>query len=606
MHTTLANRMWLDPQLFPGRGIVEAMAEEFEDRNREGCCRHRQEPSDGGDLREQRINLTPQAAEPDESGAPARHGHHGHHGHHGCQGKHGKSGSHGHAEDHGHRGDDEGDHGKGRHGKCHKKDRCRHRQVGDGKPEPKDDFVSSKHQIVLDGERISYTATTGRMVLREEEYNKKGEFVGFKPRAQLYITSYVVDSDVRRPVTFAFNGGPGSSSVWLHMGLLGPRRVVCGDVGNLSKPPYGIVDNEDSLLKVSDLVIIDPSTTGYSRSVEGTKPDDYLGFKGDIESVAEVIRLWVTRNKRWLSPKFIAGESYGTIRAAALADYLQQECSMYLNGLMLISSCLDFNSLDFSTDRSYVDFLPTYAAIAWYHGKHEGRSLHDVIDEAREYADREFGWVLNRGNRLTEEERAAAVRKVAQLTGLSERYVDYSDLRIEHMHYFAELLRDEGLCVGRLDSRFTTPLRSRLQETMEVDALDANTSGSYIAAWHHYVRDELNYENDSPYQVFSDIAWKKWSYKEFEGRSVSVVDKLESALRTNPDLQIQVQYGYFDGGTPFFSAEDVIAHLKLPKGLEKNFEHKYYESGHMIYIHEESRSLEARDMADFIKRHSNI
>lgn len=473
------------------------------------------------------------------------------------------------------------------------------------KPDPVDDFVATHHTVNIGGQEISYTATTGRVVLREEEF-EKDVFKGLKPKAQVFVTSYVVDSQKNRPVTFAFNGGPGSSSIWLHLGVLGPRRVVSGDVGDLAKPPYGIVDNQESILPITDLVLIDPATTGFSRTVEGEKPDPYLGFKGDVESVAEVIRLWVTRHKRWLSPKFIAGESYGTIRGAALADHLQTQYGMYLNGLILISSCLDFGSMDFPSDRACVNFLPTYAAVAWYHGKHEGRTLDEVVAEARAYADREYPWVLSRGNRLTEAERAEAITKIASLTGLSETYVDRSDLRIEHIHFFTELLRDQGLGVGRIDSRFTAPLHSLLAEEWDQDPSDLRTTGAYAAAWNHYVRDELDYQSDLPYSIFSELAWKKWSYKEFEATYVNVMNRLESAMRTNQDLKVQVQYGYFDGATPFYAAEDVFAHLKVPKGQEANIEHKYYPSGHMIYIHEPSRVQESKDMAEFIVKNSNL
>lgn len=470
---------------------------------------------------------------------------------------------------------------------------------------PVDDFVSTKHKVTIGGKELSYTATTGRVVL-QEEYFENGVYKGTKPKAQIYLTSYVVDSEENRPVTFAFNGGPGSSSIWLHMGVLGPRRVDSGDVGDLVKPPYGIVDNQESILPATDLVIIDPATTGFSRTVEGEKPEPYLGFKGDIESVGEVIRLWVTRNKRWLSPKFIAGESYGTIRGCALADHLQAKYGMYLNGIMLISSCLDFGSLEFPMERAYVNFLPTYAAIAWYHGKHPGRELADVVAEARQYCDRDYPWVLQRGNRLSPTEREEAIAKIAKLTGLNKKYVDNSDLRIEHVHFFTELLREEGLVTGRIDSRFTSPIHSKIAECMDADASDLRTSGAYAAAWNHYVREELNYQSDLSYEIFSEIAWDKWSYKEFENTPVNVMDRLESALRTNQDLKVQVQYGYFDGATPFYAAEDVFAHLKVPAGQEDSIEHKYYESGHMIYLHAPSRVQEANDMMAFIEKYSNL
>src|SRR4051812_17006547 len=239
------------------------------------------------------------------------------------------------------------------------------------------------------------------------------------------MTAYTLDgvAPAERPVTFAFNGGPGSSSVWLHLGLLGPRRVLMGDVGALLPPPYGLADNPESLLAVSDLVFIDPVSTGYSRVVEGDKPEPFHGYQGDIESVGELIRVWTSRHKRWMSPKFVAGESYGTLRGAALVEHLQNRHGMYVNGLVLISSVLDLSSIDFENqrnDRAHALYLPTYAAVAHYHGRLRRTSLRAAVKAAAEYASRDYRWVLSRGDRLTAKERATAVRKIAALTGLSE------------------------------------------------------------------------------------------------------------------------------------------------------------------------------------------
>ena len=282
--------------------------------------------------------------------------------------------------------------------------------------DPTDDVVATKHHLRVGRKTLDYTATTGRVVLREEVY-EDGKFTGFKAKAEMSMTSYVVDgAPENRPVTFAFNGGPGSSSVWLHLGLLGPRRVVMGDVGALLPPPYELADNAESLLAVSDLVFIDPVSTGYSRAVEGTKPEPFHGYQGDIESVGELIRMWTSRHKRWMSPKFVAGESYGTTarrgpgRAPpdAVRD-VPQRADPDLQRARLRS--LDFENQ--SNDRAHALYLPTYAAIAHYHGKHPRKSLKAVLKEAEEYAARDYPWVLSRGDRLTAKERAAAVRKLA-------------------------------------------------------------------------------------------------------------------------------------------------------------------------------------------------
>ena len=470
--------------------------------------------------------------------------------------------------------------------------------------EPKDHLVVTEHELKVGRTVLRYTATTGRVVLRDEVY-EDGTFTGFKAKAEMSITSYVVEGgDERRPVTFAFNGGPGSSSVWLHLGLLGPRRVLMGDAGHLLPPPYELADNPESLLSVSDLVFIDPVSTGYSRVVEGSKPEPFHGYQGDIESVAELIRIWVSRNKRWMSPKFVAGESYGTLRGAALAEHLQSRHGMYLNGLILISSVLDLSSLDFEkqrNDRAHALYLPTYAAIAHYHGKIKRRSLRALVKEAEEYAAGDYPAVLRKGNRLTTKERAAAVRKLAALTGLSEDYVDRADLRIEHWRFFGELLRDERRTVGRLDGRFSGPMASAIAENMDADPSHDAISGPYAAAFNHYVREELGFESDLPYEQISRRV-DPWSYKDFEGRPVDVTPRLERAMRQNPHLRVHVAYGYYDGATPHFAAEDVVAHLNLPDELRANIEHAYYEAGHMMYVHEPTRRQQSRDLAAFVTR----
>lgn len=470
-----------------------------------------------------------------------------------------------------------------------------------------DDLVVTEHTVLAQGGELAYTATTGRMVLREEEYSE-GVFGGHKPRAEVFVTSYVAKIDGvepgSRPVTFAFNGGPGSSSMWLHLGVLGPRRVLMGDVDALLAPPYGVADNAETLLAVSDLVFIDPVSTGYSRAVEGGKAGGYHGYSGDIQSIAEVIRLWTTTNERWMSPKFLAGESYGTLRAAALAEHLQTRYSLFVNGLMLISAVLDGASIglnDPDNDRSFIGFLPTYAAIAHRHGKHPGKSVEEVIADARTYAERDYPYALSRGHRLHGAERAEHVSRLSGLLGLSQDYVDRADLRVEHLRFFAELLRSEGRVVGRLDSRFTGPAPRGNAETMAADPSHDAIAGPYAAAFNHLVRAELNYHSDLPYEQISRSV-HPWSYSDFEGRSVDVTPKLARAMRANPHLHIHVAYGLYDGATPFFAAEEVMHHLDIPEQAAQRVEHRYYPAGHMMYVHEESRQQQAADLADFVRR----
>ncbi|WP_329055183.1 peptidase S10 [Amycolatopsis sp. NBC_01488] len=474
--------------------------------------------------------------------------------------------------------------------------------------EPTDDIVTTQHTLTVKRKKLAYTAKAGRIVLRKEVV-KDGKSEGFKAKAEVFLTSYTLDDAEpgTRPVTFAFNGGPGSSSIWLHMGLLGPRRVLSGDVDDLVPPPYGLADNPETLLAHSDLVFIDPVSTGYSRASEGGETKDFHGFKGDIESVGEVIRLWVSRHQRWLSPKFLAGESYGTLRAAGLAAHLQERHGLYLNGLLLISSVLDLGTLRFTegNDLPYSLYVPTYAAIAHYHGLHGERPLDDVLADAEDFAAKELPYVLSRGARLSTQDRAEAVATLASLTGLTESYVDRVNLRIEHVRFFTELLRDRGLTVGRMDGRFTTWEPDGGREHMSDDPSISRVIGAYAAAFNHYVRAELGYENDLPYELIHEDTFKAWSYSDFEGRSVSVVDSVSAAMRANPHLQVHVAFGHYDGATAYFAAEHVLAHLQIPEELRENIDTAYYPAGHMMYVHEPTRVQQAKDLAKFVKKASN-
>lgn len=478
------------------------------------------------------------------------------------------------------------------------------------RPEPRDLLVQTRHTLTtVDGE-ISYTARTGRLVIREEEVNED-VFEGWKARGELAVTAYTLDTEddaqrVARPITFVFNGGPGSSSVWLHLGVLGPRIADAGEPNHPTPPPYALKDNPETPLRVSDLVFIDPMSTGHSRAVEGGKAKDFHGWKKDVEQVAELIRLWCTREDRWTSPKFLAGESYGTTRAVSVAEHLFDRFGMQLNGLVLISSVLDFGTQDFRYlrhDEACQSYLPTYAAIAHYHGRHEGRSLHEVLAEATEFAGGDYRLALGRGNRLTEEERYAVLRRLAGLTGLAEDYLDRCDLRPEHWRFCTELLRDRGETVGRIDGRIRGVLHSGIAEGMDADPSIDAIMGPFAAAIHHYLRSELKSELDLPYAVFSD-AIEHWSYKEFEGRPINVADKLERVMRANPHLRVRIEYGYYDLATPYGAAEDMVAHLRLPEAALDRIEHAWFETGHMPYLGEATRVEEAEGITDFVRRAS--
>jgi carboxypeptidase C (cathepsin A) len=487
-----------------------------------------------------------------------------------------------------------------------------HAPAAPAAPEPADRIVVTRHTARIGGREMAYVATTGTLVLREES-EKKGEHEGVsegeKPRAQVFFTAYTLEEGAdlaRRPVTFSFNGGPGSSSVWLHLGALGPRRVLGDDVGNLTPPPYRLVDNEFSLLDETDLVFIDPVSTGYSRAVTGEKAKEFHNFKKDIESVGEFIRLYATRYRRWTSPKFLIGESYGTTRAAGLSGYLQERHGMYLNGIMLVSSVLDFQTLEFlpTNDLPYVLYVPAYAATAWYHERLAPELQNDLratLAEAEAFARDEYAPALLRGAALGADERAAVAKRLARYTGLAVEFVERCDLRVEIMRFCKELLRGQRRTVGRLDSRFTGIDRDAAGESIGHDPSMANIMGPYTATFNDYVRGELQFESDVPYEILSFKTNETWRFHEHENRYVEVVETLRKAMTTNPFLRLFVANGYYDLATPYFATGHTFAHLGLDPSLAGNVTMAYYEAGHMMYIHVPSLARLKQDLAAFVR-----
>ena len=482
------------------------------------------------------------------------------------------------------------------------------------KPAPKDNLVITNHSVKIGGKEVKYTVTAGTIVLKEETSDREKEAEGEKPRAQVFFVAYTKDGNGpksaekssalrKRPITFSFNGGPGSASVWLHLGVLGPRRVVMEEDGNLPKPPYELTDNQYSILDETDLVFIDPMNTGYSRPVDGVKPKEWHGFKKDIQSVGDFIRLYTTRNNCWLSPKFLIGESYGTTRAAGLSGYLQERHGMYLNGIMLISAVLDFSTIDFNinNDMPYIFFLPGYTATAWYHNVLQPhRPLQTWLKEAEEFAVGDYAKALLKGASMSKEEREQIIEKVAMYTGVSKQFVERSNLRVHAFHYFKELLRERGLTVGRLDSRFTGKDRLGVNEYAEYDPLLTTVMGPYTAGFYDYIRSELKFESDLPYEVISEFV-HPWSYTEFENQYVNVAETLRKAMTFNPHLKVFVANGYYDLGTPYFATEYTFDHLGLDEELRKNVSMEYYDAGHMMYIHMPSLRQMKKDLAEFIK-----
>jgi carboxypeptidase C (cathepsin A) len=475
---------------------------------------------------------------------------------------------------------------------------------------PRDVLVETKHSFVMGDVEIHYTVTCGTIVLKEEtekKGEKEGESEGEKPRASIFFVAYTLDDVLdkhTRPLTFSFNGGPGSSSVWLHLGLLGPRRVLLDDEGFAFPPPYKLVDNAYSLLDHTDLVFIDPVSTGYSRVITGEKPRQFHGFKKDIESVGDFIRLYTSRYQRWSSPKFLIGESYGTTRAAGLSGYLQERHGMYLNGIMLISSILDFQTADFhpGNDLPYILILPSYAATAWYHHRLSEdlqKDLHATLAEVEAFAMGDYANALLQGTDLKEEDRLLISRRLARYTGLSEDYIDRTDLRIEIFRFTKELLRHAKRTVGRLDSRFKGIDRDAAGERFEFDPSMNNITGPYTATLNDYVRRELNFESDLPYEILTERVFP-WSYAEFENAYVNVAETLRKAMAGNPYLKVYIANGYFDLATPYLATQYTIKHLGLDKSLQGNLRLGYFEAGHMMYIHIPSLVRLRADLIDFI------
>ena len=484
--------------------------------------------------------------------------------------------------------------------------------TGEGHPvtQPKDVLVETKHSLTIGERVIKYTVTCGTIVLKEEAEKKgdhEGESEGEKPRASIFFVAYTLDEvedRQKRPLTFSFNGGPGSSSVWLHLGLLGPRRVLLDDEGFAYPPPYKLVDNAYSLLDITDLVFIDPVSTGFSRAVEGEKPREFHGFKKDIESVGDFIRLYTTRYQRWTSPKFLIGESYGTTRAAGLSGYLQERHGLYLNGIILISAILNFQADRFNpgNDLPNILFLPTYTATAWYHHRLSDdlqKDLHATLQEVESFAIGDYANALMQGDALLDEDQLSIARKLARYTGLSEDYIERTNLRIEIFRFTKELLRHAKRTVGRLDSRFKGIDRDSAGEKFEFDPSMSNIGGPYTATLNDYVRGELKYESDLPYEIHTERV-KPWSYAEFENEYVNVAETLRKAMTTNPSLKVYVANGYFDLATPYFATRYTLTHLGLDKSLLGNLRMGYFEAGHMMYIHIPSLIKLRGELVDFI------
>ena len=517
-----------------------------------------------------------------------------------------------------------------------------------------DKLAITKHQITLNNQPFPYTTTAGYLPLKSEND---------KLRANIFFIAYTKDSPPSpdatnnsatapssienpstsvqfpvssvqledhgnsslaasprrpvtasfappsRPVTFIFNGGPGAASVWLHLGTAGPYRIALNKDGSAPPPPFKLVENAFTWLTDTDLVFIDPVGTGYSRAATPEQAKEFYNTQEDIASMGEFIRLWTTRYQRWDAPKFLAGESYGTTRAAALAQHLQDHVGMALNGVVLISSVLNFQTLAPSeaNDLPYALFLPTYTATAFYHQKlptELQRDLPQTLAQVREFALTTYLTALAKGSALPAAQRGAVLEQLSRYTGLSVDYLDKSNLRLDPARFQHQLLLDKRLVVGRMDTRVTGPMADAVNDAAPYDPSLAGATPVYAATFNSYIRQNLRYENELPYEVLKGIPWNFHAGKGGGGGGngyLYVGDNLRSAMQKNPHLQVLVASGYYDLATPFLSADYTVDHLTLTPALRSNITQTYYHGGHMFYHHTAALEKFHQDLSAFIK-----
>lgn len=466
--------------------------------------------------------------------------------------------------------------------------------------------VVTKHEIVLGEQPLRYTVTTGLLPIKNEENETE---------AHVFFMAYTRDEvgpAATRPLMFSFNGGPGSSSVWLHLGALGPQRVALEPDGDLPPPPYRLVDNEHTWLESADLVFIDPVGTGYSRAATPEKGKKFWSLDGDIASIGEFIRLFLSRHERWASPLFLVGESYGTTRAAGLAGYLIER-GVAFNGIVLVSAILNFQTASFArgNDLPCALFLPTYAATAWFHQKLpadlQAAGLTAMLAQVEAFAQTEYTVALAKGDVLGEDERRAVLAKLSRFTGLSERFLDENDLRIEIQSFCKELLRDEKRTVGRLDSRLKGRDARAAGQFPDFDASLAAIRPPYTAAFNHYVRTKLGYKTDAVYYILGggiSTPWE-WGGADREIGYPDTSEALRAALAKNPHLKVFVASGYYDLATPYFATQYTLGHMALAPDLKDNISMAFYQAGHMMYIElGECAALQA-DVAAFVSSAQN-
>jgi carboxypeptidase C (cathepsin A) len=466
---------------------------------------------------------------------------------------------------------------------------------------PEEKVAVTHHEMTLDGKKIPYTATTGLMHIRNEDEKKT---------AAIFYVAYVKDTEQERddrPLTFCFNGGPGSCSVWLHLGAFGPKRIDMVDGvaprPNLSK----LVENESSLLDLTDLVFIDPVGTGFSRAGDHGKAQDFFGMEGDTDSMCRFIQCYLNQNHRWASPKFLAGESYGTTRAGAMASRLNEK-GVALNGLILISLAINFQTFvfDLGNDLPYLMFLPTYAAVAWQHGRLAddiAPDLETLLTEVRSWCLDQYAPALLRGSSLDLKTKAQIAAQMARYTGMNASEIQTLNLRIEDMRFAKTVLDKPGYTVGRMDGRYMgSDVDKDHRRTQRDPSMDA-PMGPYTGLINDHIRRTLAFDHESTYDVFNMKAnedWK-WSRKGKLGYP-DTSDDLRKAMVSNPYLKVLFANGIFDLATPFFGAEYTADHLALDADLRANITLTYYPAGHMMYFHRAAHAALKSDISDLFQQ----